>query len=206
MSDYLQIVKHYEECFDTHGDCSKGVDWPNQEDALTRYKTMLEVMSLRPCDNYTLLDFGCGLSHLYSYMQENSFGGNYSGCDLSEKFVQASKSKWPDNDYYSIDILEDDSGLPNFDYIIANGVFTEKRELSYDAMFDYMKSMVAKLYNHCNVGLSFNVMSKIVDWERDDLFHVPMDQMGAFLCKEVTRNFVFRNDYGLYEYTVYVYR
>ena len=46
--------------------------------------------------------------------------------------------------------------------------------------------------------------SKNVDWERDDLFHLSLDKLSGFLCEKITRNFVIRNDYGLYEYTVYV--
>jgi hypothetical protein len=47
-------------------------------------------------------------------------------------------------------------------------------------------------------------MSKNVDWEREDLFHVSLDLVSDFLCKNLTRNYIIRNDYGLYEYTVYV--
>ena len=55
-------------------------------------------------------------------------------------------------------------------------------------------------------GVAFNVMSKHVDWERDDLFHLPFDEMAGFVTRNLTRNFVIRNDYGLFEYTVYLYR
>jgi hypothetical protein len=48
-------------------------------------------------------------------------------------------------------------------------------------------------------------MSKHVDWEREDLFHLPFDTLAAFLKQELSGNFVIRNDYGLYEYTTYVY-
>jgi hypothetical protein len=56
------------------------------------------------------------------------------------------------------------------------------------------------------VGVAFNVMSTHVDWERDDLFHLPMDVLGSFLTKNLSRKFVIRSDYGLYEYTTYVYK
>ena len=49
-------------------------------------------------------------------------------------------------------------------------------------------------------------MTKHVDWERDDLFHLPFDTLAAVLKKEISRHFVISNDYGLYEYTVYVYK
>jgi hypothetical protein len=54
--------------------------------------------------------------------------------------------------------------------------------------------------------LAFNVMSKQVDWERDDLFHLPLDRLLTFLSREVSRHVVIRHDYGLYEYTAYVYQ
>jgi len=49
-------------------------------------------------------------------------------------------------------------------------------------------------------------MSKQVDWEVETLFHVPLDDISKFLSKKITRNFVIRNDYGLHEYTVYLYK
>ena len=56
------------------------------------------------------------------------------------------------------------------------------------------------------VGVAFNVMSKLVDWERDDLFHWGFDEMAAAVGGRLSRHIRIRADYGLYEYTVYVYR
>ncbi len=50
------------------------------------------------------------------------------------------------------------------------------------------------------------MMSKDVDWEREDLFHLPLNVLSNFLTKEVTRDFIIRYDYGLYEYTTYLYK
>jgi hypothetical protein len=93
-----------------------------------------------------------------------------------------------------------------FDYIILNGVFTEKRELSFDEMYEYFKTLIKVLYLKTKVGLAFNVMTKYVDWEREDLFHLSFDLLASFLKDEVTRNFIIRNDYGLFEYTVYLFK
>jgi hypothetical protein len=49
-------------------------------------------------------------------------------------------------------------------------------------------------------------MSRLVDWERDDLFHLPFDVMAEFVGKRLSRHFVIRHDYPAYEYTTYVYR
>ncbi len=204
---YLDIVKHYESCAEKYGDTHMGVDWPNKEDAEKRYRVMLEVIKPIPAVTVKLLDFGCGASHLYEYILKHHIENvDYSGLDLSEKFISLSKRKFPSNDYYCIDILDDASDIPYFDYIVMNGVFTEKRDLSFDEMFDYFKSVIKKVFSKTRIGLAFNVMSKHVDWERDDLFHLPFDTLAVFLSKELSRNFLIRNDYGLYEYTTYVYK
>ena len=205
---YNKIVEHYESCLEKHGDNHLGVDWPNLEDVNKRYKMMLDIVRLNEDNNaVTVLDFGCGTAHLLEFLTKNEYKNiTYSGLDISQKFIDVASKKYPDNSFYCLDILDANNEIPNFDYIVMNGVFTEKRELSFEEMWDYFTNMISVIYDKCNKGFAFNVMSKIVDWEREDLFHVSTDLLGVFLAKNLTRNYIIRNDYGLYEYTVYVYK
>lgn len=201
---YRAIVDHYEACLEEHGDTHLGVDWPNAEDAETRHRVMLELVRDRPA---TLLDFGCGASHFYEHIvREGVTGIDYAGLDLSPRFVELSQRKHPGNRYWCADILDDGVELPRFDYVVMNGVFTEKLDLPFDEMFGFVRRVVERLWEHTDRGLAFNVMNKHVDWERDDLFHLPFDDVAAWLVGSVSRNIVMRADYGLYEYTTYVYR
>lgn len=205
VNGYKKIASHYESCFEKHGDNHLGVDWPNERDLKKRFQVMLDV--IRENDLVSLLDFGCGTALLKSYIIENNISViQYSGLDISEKFVSYSQKKFPSDNFYCLDVIEDSSALPHFDYLVLNGVFTEKRELSFIEMFSYFKTMTKTIFEHANKGIAFNVMSKNVDWERDDLFHLSLDELTSFLSKEVSRHFIIRNDYGLYEYTVYVYK
>jgi SAM-dependent methyltransferase len=204
---YLSIVSHYESCLEKHGDTHLGVDWPNENDVDTRCKVMLEVIRPEAMGKTGLLDFGCGTSYLFEYIVKNEIEGiEYAGLDLSPRFIKVSQSKFPMNQYYCLDILDGSSDIPSFDYIVLNGVFTEKRDLSFEEMFSFFKILLTKIFQKVNVGMAFNVMSKHVDWERDELFHLPFDALAAFLTSQVTRDFVIRNDYGLYEYTTYLYK
>jgi SAM-dependent methyltransferase len=203
---YRTIAAHYEACLERHGDSHLGVDWPDAGDAETRHRVMLGV--IRPGDRpVRLLDVGCGASHFYEHMvREGVDGVAYAGLDISEPFVELSRRKHPGNDYWRLDLLADDLDvLPRFDYAVMNGVFTEKVDLDFDEMLDFVTRMVERVFSLVDKGIAFNVMSKHVDWERDDLFHLPFDTLAAFLTAEITRDFVFRNDYGLYEYTTYAY-
>lgn len=208
MKKYKEIIKHYESCLEKHGDTHLGLDWPNEEDVYKRYKVMMELITLKDDNNnVTLLDFGCGTAHLLDYIVKNGFDHIiYSGLDISDKFVSICKTKYPDKSFFCGDVLNPDFTAPLFDYIVMNGVFTEKRELSFDEMWEYFTQLIKRTNSLCNKGFAFNVMSKNVHWEREDLFHVSLDLLSDFLCKNINRNFVIRNDYGLYEYTVYIYK
>ena len=63
------LVSHYEQCFRTHGDTHKGVDWPSAEGAALRYDVMLDVMRFEDRREKRLLDYGCGAGHLLSHLQ-----------------------------------------------------------------------------------------------------------------------------------------
>jgi hypothetical protein len=208
MKNYKTIIEHYEACFKAHGDTHLGMDWPTIEDALKRYQVMLELFKYKKQDApMSLLDFGCGASHLFQFMQEQTtLNINYSGLDISQAFIDLSQEKFPDNTYYCLDVLEESEKLPHFDYIICNGIFTEKRELSFEEMWLYTQQMLLVIFSKAEKGMAFNVMSKAVDWERWDLFHLPTDLLIDFMTKELSRHFIIRNDYGLYEYTVYLYK
>jgi SAM-dependent methyltransferase len=205
---YTKIVGHYESCLDKHGDNHLGVDWPIPADIDKRYNVMLgilDIVKLNTKENETLLDFGCGTAHLLEYINRNEIKDiEYSGLDISQKFIDVSKTKFPDNSFYCMDFFDSNTTIKNFDFIIMNGVFTEKIDFSHDEMWGYFTKLILIVFEKCNKGLAFNVMSKNVDWERDDLFHVSLDLLSNYLCKNLTRDFVIRNDYGLYEYTVYV--
>lgn len=204
---YLNILAHYEACLEKHGDSHLGMDWPNKQDAEMRYRVMLEVIKEDLSEKVSMLDFGCGASHLYEHMLTSNVDNiEYSGLDLSKKAISLSRRKFPSVSYYCLDILQQHELLPGFDYIVMNGVFTEKRDLTFDEMFMYFKDVLRRVFNKASRGIAFNVMSSHVDWERDDLFHLPLDAMAAFLTEELTRDFIIRNDYGLFEYTTYAYR
>jgi SAM-dependent methyltransferase len=208
--NYYKIINHYERCLEQFGDTHKGVDWPKLEDVDKRYNVMLDVIKFSNREHalpVSLLDFGCGTGHLLEYIKKSKLDFiHYSGLDISQRFIDVASLKYPDNKFYCLDILRSDIQLKQFDFIVMNGVFTEKRDLLFDEMWEYFQRMIKKVFQLSTSGLAFNVMSKAVDWEREDLFHLSADLLIEFLAKEVSRNFIIRNDYGLYEYTVYIYK
>jgi len=206
---YLTLQEHYERKLREHGDNHRGVDWPNRPDAEKRYDVMLDMIG-STASQASLLDIRCGLAHLYDWIVEKRWDTHltYEGLDISPAFITACRRKHPQIRFHELDILAPDSVLSarQYDYVVLNGVFTEKLAMSHAEMSSFFQRMLATAFEFVRKGVAFNVMSKHVDWERDDLFHLPFDEMAGFVTRNLTRNFVIRNDYGLFEYTVYLYR
>ena len=108
-----------------YGDSFRGAGYTKSvTEAEQRYALMLGV--IRELDErVTLLDFGCGLAHLLDHLDREPKYRHvqYTGLDLSPKYMQAAKARRPDGSFILLDVLESDESLPSFDYVIMNGVF-----------------------------------------------------------------------------------
>ena len=156
----------------------------------------------------SLLDLGCGPGLLLDYLEAT--GGRrgiaYQGIDLSPRMIAAARSRWPNENFSVRDIMTDPLPEQSVDYVIANGVLTARCSVERSKMVRLAQQLITAAFQSARMGIAFNVMSAHVDWERDDLFHWQFDEVAAFLKKAVSRHFVFRFDYGLYEFTTYVWR
>ena len=198
---YHNIVARYERCLETYGDCHRGVDWPTAEGADVRYQVMLDMVK----SPGTLLDFGCGCSGLLDYMTRQGIHRPYAGHDVSEKFLRVARAKYPGTTYYSGDVLAG-TVLPHFDYVVMNGVLTVKEDIPFDEMWSYARDLLRVVFPICERSLAVNFMSKAVDWEKEHLFHLPVEKLAQFTTEYLSRRYVIRHDYGLYEYTIYIYQ
>lgn len=205
---YREIVKHYEQCLALHGPTHKGMDWPKEHDLKTRFDVMLAVIRPETEPSATLLDLGCGAGLLVDRLKERDLFDprRYRGLDLSSKMVAAAKERHPEVRFEVRDILQRPLRPRSIDYIIMNGVLTEKLALSQAVMEAYARRLIKAAFDACAQGIAFNVMSSHVDRRRRDLFHWSLDRAVHFLVKECSRHIVIRMDYGLYEHTIYVYR
>ena len=105
---YTTLVRFSESFLERYGDSYLGVGWTKrQEDADTRYRVMLELLAGERGRPVTLLDFGCGASHLYEHLQAHQRADiAYSGLDISPRFLALSRRKFPHVTYYELDVLE----------------------------------------------------------------------------------------------------
>jgi SAM-dependent methyltransferase len=206
---YHSLVRMVESLHAKHGDTHSGLGYPKEEGFDVRYRVYLDVIRGaaigKPC---TLLDVGCGTARLLDLIKSSGRREIvYRGIDLSPQLITASRQKHPEADFICGDpFAVRDIWAAHPDYVVFGGIFTVRLQMSVQEMTDYMIRLLHLAFTHCQRGLAFNVMSHHVDWQRNDLFHVPFDRMAELLQKNFGRHYLFRADYGLYEYTVYLYR
>lgn len=209
LPPYHSLVRMVEELHEEHGDNHRGLGYPKVEGFDARYRVYLDV--IRPAfrgEPCTLLDIGCGTARLLDLIQASGRDTiQYRGVDLSPKLIAAAQKKHPQANFLCGDPFElAEIWQARPDYVVFGGIFTCRLQMSVDEMTEYMIRLLRVAYASCQRGLVFNVMSHHVDWQRDDLFHVPFDRMAEILQTNFSRHYLFRADYGLYEYTVYLYR
>jgi SAM-dependent methyltransferase len=182
---------------------------PNASDLAARYSILLSAIDFndysvgRPMK---LLDVGCGLGLLLDYLIDNSLMNlvDYTGVDLVEPILREAQSRWPGRRFDRRDVRDRPYENETFDYCIVCGIFTAKNGNSYDDTVALAESTLKAVWPSVKLGLAFNSMSKHVDWEREDLFHWPLDDIMAFCKRDLSRHVSLNLDYGLWEVSTLV--
>lgn len=198
------LQRYYDTRLATHGDTAAGAGWPNEADRQTRFAVM---RGLSPTGRMSdLCDLACGTGGFLEHL--NAAGAppeRYLGLDISEAAIGTARAKHGATRFAVHDLLADPAP-GQFDYVVANGLFTVKDSLSTADMWAFLRAMTTTMWDMTRVGMAFNVMSAVVDWQREDLFHVASDELLSWLYSLAGRRVILRADYDLYEYTAYVYR
>lgn len=203
------IVAHYDGALSRFGDTPRGALWPNAEDRQTRFDVMLDLMADRGEHTAVLCDLGCGTGELLARIRERRLEGiEYLGVDRSLAALELARAKFPGHQFLHMDVNAADADLAAIacDYLVANGLFTVRHVLSEAQMAQFLDSTLRRVWPQVRRGMAFNLMSNIVDWRREDLYHASMDDTARLLHELAGRRVRIRADYGLFEFTAYASR
>ena len=201
------LQQHYQRTFAEHGCTSAGVDWGTDDSVRRRNHAMLELIAndLDRPKSPSLLDVGCGYANLLDQANDSKLELDYYGIDVVPEMTDAAASRHPEASFRTLDafdLAEDE----RYDYLVCNGILTQKLQASQLDMQAHAKRLIAHLYQHCRRGIAFNVMSSRVNFMADNLFYWSPIESLAFCVSELSSSVGLNHHYLPYEYTVYVYR
>jgi SAM-dependent methyltransferase len=196
-----KLQAHYARTFAAHGTSPKGVDWRDEETANIRLRQMLKVVEKpRAC---SLLDVGCGYGALLAMIQAENLPYRYSGVDVVPAMIEAAKARFKDADFHCADIFSLDT---QYDYVVCNGVLTQKLDASEPEMDAFAWRLIRHMFALSRVGIAFNIMTTHVNYTVPNLYYRDPQKMLADCISSITPHARLSENYGLYEYTLYLYR
>ena len=98
-------------------------------------------------DNDSVLDVGCGVAHLHTYLTNQGWSGKYFGFDPNKKAIDVI-----DENINAVHGTIEDLDDTKYDWVIANGVFN--LGVSEDLCFSIIENMILR----ANKGIIFNML------------------------------------------------
>jgi len=155
-------------------------------------------------DGITILDYGCGLGHLFSYLSEFEQRLTYVGVDMVSEFVSACTKKF--SGQASFKLLPPEQEIPGgFDIVFASGVFNIKYgdpATSKQYVFERMQQLMAA---STNVFIC-DFLSENVDFRQCGAQHFSVSEIAEFCVSRLSRRFVIRHDLRPYEFTLIAFK
>lgn len=204
----MEMRRHYSQKFAEFGATARGVDWNKKEDVQLRYEKMLAVIeqgSIIPGTPINLLDVGCGYGELLRYAQQKGLKLQYTGIDVASNMISWAKKHLPEGEFIEDDFMEHDFDESKFNYVVCNGILTQKLKTSFFDMDKFAKKIIKKMFSLCNQGAAFNVMTTYVNYFSPNLYYKHPSEMLAYCLSEISQKIKIDHSYGLYEYTLYLY-
>ena len=138
-----KLKEHYRDCFSEHGPTSKGVDWGDKDWAadVRQYK-MLEVVQQQRTTSISMLDVGCGYGSLADIISKENLNIEYTGIDIVSEMINYAKKRHSTSQFLYGDIFN--LNECKYDYVVCNGVITQKLDSSTLLMNRYAQDLIKK--------------------------------------------------------------
>src|SRR5713226_290161 len=91
--DKENLRSFYETELNKYGVDYRSLHWNSARSQLVRFDVLKDLGLDRGC---SVLDIGCGLGDLYSYLRERIAVFTYVGYDISPKMVKTAKERFPE--------------------------------------------------------------------------------------------------------------
>lgn len=84
--------------------------------------------------------------------------------------IDHGNKRHPDARFATVSIFEFDPGH-SFDYVVCNGVLTEKLDVSFLAFDQFVRRVVRRMFDLAGRGIAFNLMTTQVNFTAPNLFY-----------------------------------
>ena len=199
---HRRAALYYEETLRRHGATPGGVDWRDMESQEERFRQLFAVT--RGASG-SIAEVGCGYGALAAWMRRSGYCNSYFGCDVSGHMVAAARTA-----YGGLDGVEFEQGYwaANADFVVASGIFNIQFDDHDTRWRAYVERTILRMSERARYGFAFNCLTTSSDPERMEsrLFYAHPPEILDWCMRRFGRHVALRHDYGLYEFTVLVWK
>jgi SAM-dependent methyltransferase len=187
----------------------RAVNWSTNKTQKIRFNKIYEAGHF---NNKKIHDVGCGLAHFYQFLKNKKIKFTYIGSDISKEMINCAKNNYVNKkiNLLNINLLEINNKTMlkklSADFVVANGLFTVKTNLSNKYWWLFIRKMLKKMFYITEECLVFNCMKTDVDYKDKHLYYQSLDKLLKFIEKNLSKKIVIKQDYQLYEFMVYIYK
>lgn len=191
------IFDNYKNLLEKYGDSYETGQW-GSDSQWFRFEELIKIGDL---NNKKILDFGCGIGDMVTFLEEKKIKCVYIGVDFVPELVAFAGKKYPDKKFYCVDVLEGEL-CELVDYVFISGVFNNKIENAEN----YMQALLTKSFALAQKGLAFNFITNQVNFIDADMQYFSPEQVLKFCRENLSSRVVMKHRYHKCDVCVYVYK
>ena len=195
-----RVARYYGGKLCGNGPTAAGADWKSAEQQALRFDQLLKIIDCQ--GRFAINDYGCGYGALIEHLRRTPHGCDYRGFDICPDMIDQARrlhTDAPDCKFFSEAQL-----IEPGDYSVASGIFNVKGNESDQCWSEYMRDTIARIAAISRRGFAFNVLSRYVDFRREDLYYADPCSLMDHCITRYSRRVAILHDYGLYEFTLLV--
>lgn len=196
-----RMVSYYQAGYKRYGRSVEALGWLKGKQNL-RFRNLSRHIDKQ---DFTVLDFGCGLGDLYVFLKKRYKQFRYLGVDLVGEFIsdnnvffQSEDALFKKIECYT-DIVED------FDYVILSGVFNFLYDQSMLVHQATVFEIIEHLYNKSSVAFSTDFLSPYVDYKQQNAYHQDISSLLKHLPQKY-KCFELNHSYMPFEFSITIYK
>ena len=199
-SQFPRIIGRYQAAFAKHGDSLESVLWTKG-----RQKIRFVVLTAHIADEgFSILDFGCGLAHLKTYLDERFRSYRYSGADFVPEFIEYVAKRHSGATFHLADSPIQVPG--DFDHIVMSGIFNLRYGNDDESTFEIVKRILRQAFAKARVSLAVDFRRDRTNYREQDAYHQSLPALYRFACDELSPRLKFDLSYMPYEYAMTVFK
>ena len=202
VNKFEEIKNAYASKFREHGVSSASMLMPKgRHDA--RFAIVADY--LHKYHNPTILDYGCGLGFLHTFLEEEEITHQYLGVDIVPEFIESCNDRVATSARF--ELIQPDADLTDdFDFVYASGVFNLQTELSKENSLAYAQARIIKLFQVTKKVMIIDFLSPDVDFQQETSQHIDYRMVLDWLVPVSSRRWILRHDYLPYEYSLVMFK